>query len=100
MTFNSVNRKGKNPREKRSINIALRRRFWAGVKVGTASAVAFETESARNDGSDMIGGGGAPEPARIDGLWTMILCRGTHGVFESTLSVRTRLKLWKRVEFF
>lgn len=59
MTFSRVNRKGKNPREKRSIYIAFRKRICAGVKTGAGSVV---TESAR---SDMIGGG--PEPARIDG---------------------------------
>lgn len=64
MTFNNVNRKGKNPREKRSISMAFRKRFWAGVKAGTGSVV-FVTESARIDGSDTIGGG--PELARIDG---------------------------------
>lgn len=37
MTFNKVKRNGKNPRENRSISIACRKRFCAGVKTGKTS---------------------------------------------------------------
>lgn len=37
MTFNKVKRNGKKPRENRSISIACRNRFCAGVKAGKVS---------------------------------------------------------------
>lgn len=37
MLFKSVNKKGKNPLEKRSISIARRSLFWAGVNIGILS---------------------------------------------------------------
>lgn len=37
MLFKSVNKNGKNPLEKRSISIARRSLFWAGVNIGIAS---------------------------------------------------------------
>lgn len=77
MTFNSVKRNGKNPREKRSINIAFRNRCCAGVKVGNGS-VAFGTELVR-------GVNGVIEPLVMRTDWRCI-----HGLFESTLSVRSR----------
>lgn len=46
MTFNKVKRNGKNPRENRSISIACRSRFCAGVKSGKASD-AFGVELVR-----------------------------------------------------
>lgn len=76
MTFKSVNRKGKNPRENLSIYIARRKRCCAGVSIGTSSmglAVALPRG---------VIGIIEPPVTRKD-------CRCIHGLFESTLSVRS-----------
>lgn len=80
MTFSNVNRNGKNPRENLSMSIARRKRSWAGVSAWTSS-----------------GGWDAAQLPRgvngiIDPLVTRNDCRWIHGLFESTLSVRS---LWK-----
>lgn len=84
MTFSSVNRKGKKPRENLSISIARRKRCCCGVNMGTSSVI-FGMELPRGVARES-------EPAaRID-------CRWIHGLFESTLSVRSRWKFYYKMD--
>lgn len=89
MLFKSVNKKGKNPLEKRSISIARRNLFWAGVNIGTASLL-VPTELVRG-----VVGVIEPPDIRTVGLWTITFWRN-HGEFESMLSFRSRWQLCAR----
>lgn len=52
MLFNNVNKNGKNPREKRSIKMARRRRCWAGVSRGVLSSIGGVSEDGDESTTD------------------------------------------------
>lgn len=81
MTLSNVNRNGKNPRENLSMSMARRKRCWAGVSTRTSSS-----------------GWAAQLPRGVTGIIEPLVtrndCRWIHGLFESTLSVRSLWKCW------
>lgn len=86
MLFNKVNKNGKNPREKRSMRMARRKRCCAGVRRGVLSSTAAV---ASDDGDDALADA---RDIRADecGCKRTVLCR-TQGVFESKLAARLSL---------